>query len=341
MPSEPPVTAVEAELRRRRWRLHSLVATVLLLLLVGLATVLVGASLLLRLARTTTPTLADPVAHFLHGSIGAEPESGLPYWVWQALPRLFPNEFEGRLDYRAFGFLYPVDDRGRQAPLPYGIARRNYRGAELVWVNCAMCHVGTWRRSAGEAAQVVPGMPSNNLDLYGFIRFILKIAPDERLQADSLLTAMREAGAKLSPLEKLVWRLYVIPQVREGLLMRHSRLSRFIADQSPWGPGRVDTFNPYKLVQMKMQLDSLAPEELHGASDFPSIFHQKPREGMQLHWDGNNRSLAERNLSAAIGAGVTPRTVDHAAIRRVAAWLGDLRPPPSPHVVDPQAAQRG
>jgi mono/diheme cytochrome c family protein len=152
---------------------------------------------------------------------------------------------------------------------------------------------------------------------------------------------MREAGARFSPIEKLVWRFYVIPQVREGLLMRQSRLSRFIAGQSDWGPGRVDTFNPYKLVQMKMRLDGLTPDELHGASDFPSIFLQKPREGMQLHWDGNNRSLGERNLSAAIGAGVAPQTVDHAAIRRVADWLGDLRPPPSPHLVAAEPVRRG
>ena len=51
---------------------------------------------------------------------------------------------------------------------------------------------------------------------------------------------------------------------------------------------------------------------------------------MQLHWDGNNRSLQERNLSAAIGAGVTEETVDHHAIERVAAWLRDLPPPSSP-----------
>ena len=62
---------------------------------------------------------------------------------------------------------------------------------------------------------------------------------------------------------------------------------------------------------------------------------------MQLHWDGNNPSLAERNLSAALGAGVTPKSVDHAAIERVAAWLGDLQPPRSPHSVDPAAAERG
>jgi hypothetical protein len=62
---------------------------------------------------------------------------------------------------------------------------------------------------------------------------------------------------------------------------------------------------------------------------------------MQLHWDGNNTSLAERNLSAAIGAGVTPKTVDHAAIERVAAWLGDLAPPPSPLRPDAAAVERG
>jgi hypothetical protein len=62
---------------------------------------------------------------------------------------------------------------------------------------------------------------------------------------------------------------------------------------------------------------------------------------MHLHWDGNNTSLAERNLSAAIGAGVTPDSVDFAAIGRVADWLKTLRPPPSPYRPDANAAARG
>ena len=33
---------------------------------------------------------------------------------------------------------------------------------------------------------------------------------------------------------------------------------------------------------------------------------------MQLHWDGDNDSVDERNLSAGLGAGITPVTVDHA-----------------------------
>ena len=76
-------------------------------------------------------------------------------------------------------------------------------------------------------------------------------------------------------------------------------------------------------------------------ADFPSIFYQKPREGMHLHWDGNNDSLAERNLSAAIGAGVTEKSVDHASVERIAAWLGNLRPLPSPNRPDAAKVSSG
>ena len=201
-PDHKPVTAVEAELPRyRRWTLYPLVIVATLLVIAGLVVVAVGASLLLRLARNSTPYYDNPVAHFEHGSIGAETASGVPYWVWQALPRLFPKEFEGRLDYRAFGFLYGTDARGRQEDLPIGISRRNYRGVELVWFNCAVCHVGTWRKAEGDAPSVVAGMPSNNLDLYRFIRFILGTATDERLNADNLIPAMRAAGATFNPVE--------------------------------------------------------------------------------------------------------------------------------------------
>lgn len=114
---------------------------------------------------------------------------------------------------------------------------------------------------------------------------------------------------------------------------------------TPWGPGRVDTFNPYKLIHFGIKPDCLSEKERVGAVDFPTVFLQRPRgeRGMHLHWDGNNSSLKERNLSAAFGAGVTEDTVDFASIRKVAAWLGDLAPPPSPYKLklDRAAVDRG
>jgi hypothetical protein len=64
----------------------------------------------------------------------------------------------------------------------------------------------------------------------------------------------------------------------------------------------VDTFNPYKAIQFNWPLDRPPKSELIGASDYPSLWNQAPREGMHLHWDGNNTSVDERNLSAALGA---------------------------------------
>jgi mono/diheme cytochrome c family protein len=112
-----------------------------------------------------------------------------------------------------------------------------------------------------------------------------------------------------------------------------------------WGPGRVDTFNPYKLINFEMEADCLRPEERIGVSDFPTIYLQGPRadKGMHLHWDGNNASIAERNLSAALGAGVSESTVDHASLQRLVTWLRTLEPPESPYAArqDPDSVRRG
>jgi hypothetical protein len=96
-----------------------------------------------------------------------------------------------------------------------------------------------------------------------------------------------------------------------------------------------------EVLRTKPDITDLTPAEVIGAADFPAVFEQGPRQGMHLHWDGNNTSLAERNLSAALGAGVTPETVDHAAIERVANWLLTLKPPPSPITPEPAAIDRG
>ena len=80
---------------------------------------------------------------------------------------------------------------------------------------------------------------------------------------------------------------------------------------------------------------------LIGASDYPSLWNQKPREGMHLHWDGDNDSVDERNLSAALGAGVTPVTVDHDNLKRVRDWIWTLPPPTYPYAVDDNLAARG
>lgn len=336
-----PVTAVEAWRHRRRWWLYSGLIVLGLLLVLGIVAFILGLWALSRLGESEAPVHASIEEHFMYGSIGSEPSSGMPYRIWKLLPGFYPEAFEHRDDYSAFGFLYGTDENGRKHDLPIGVSRRNVSGIDVVWLNCATCHVGTWREHADAPRRIVLGMPSNNLDFHGFVEIVLQLATDERLAPERLFPAMEAAGAGLGPIDRLIWRTMVLPRFREGLLDVRAGLAPLLEVQPDWGPGRVDTFNPYKVIQFDVPPGSLTPGERIGVADLPSIFNQGPREGMNLHWDGNNASLRERNLSAAIGAGVTPDTVDHDAIERVAEWLTTLPAPPSPHRPDPAAVARG
>lgn len=320
---DPHLTPVERQLRRRRRRG---------LIVAGL--VVVGLLVLSQVARFTENSArhyTDSVAHFKYGSIGSEipPSGGMPYWIWRALPRLFAAELGGK-GWAKLGFLYDDDRPEAERDLPIGVSKRRYQGIDLVWLNCAACHTGSYREAPDADRVIVPAMPSNNLDFHGFVEFIFTAAADERFSADRIMAEIDALGADLDWVERLMYRFVVIPETRDGLLLRRHRFGPVLARQPPWGPGRVDTFNPYKAIIFNYDMARLPARELLGVSDFPAVFLQGPREGMRLHWDGNNPSLQERNLSAAIGAGVNPTTVDHDAIERVALWLKTLESPPHP-----------
>ena len=334
--NETDLIPVERHLRRRRRR-GLIVAG---LLIVGLLIL----SQIVRFTENSAREHTNSVEHFKYGSIGSEipPSGGMPYWIWRALPRLFAEELGGK-GWEKFGFLYDETRPEEERELPVGVSKRRYQGIDLVWLNCAVCHTGTYREAPEGERVIVPAMPSNNLDFHGFVNFIFNSAADERFSNNRMMAEIEALGADLSLVERLLYRLLVIPETRDGLLQRRHRLGRVIAQQPPWGPGRVDTFNPYKALIFNYDMTRLPKRELIGTSDFPAIFLQGPREGMQLHWDGNNPSLQERNLSAALGAGVNPTTVDHDAIGRVALWLKTLESPPHPQrsQLDQELAARG
>ena len=315
--------------RRRRWR--------------WLVVAVVAAAVVYWLLFVNEYVVAheDDAEHFLHGSIGSEVASGLPYLVFQALPVLYEDRLDGE-GYRHFGLLYAEADDD----LPIGVSRRVAGGVERVWLNCAVCHVGTYRLTPDAEPEFLLGAPANNLRLREFILFLLEVGRDPGFNGERVVAAIQSdaVDADLNALERVFYRRFVVPRVKSALLELNDQLA-FVARQHDWGPGRVDTFNPYKSLQLGFPMGPDAIDEiaLNGAADYPSIWRQRPREGMNLHWDGNNDSVAERNLSAALGAGVTPRTVDRDRIRRVADWAWDLPPPPfpAPEAIDRELAAEG
>ena len=116
---------------------------------------------------------------------------------------------------------------------------------------------------------------------------------------------------------------FVINATQKGILERANENAWFNT-RPPQGVGRVDTFNPYKVL-LKLPIDDTV-----GTVDLPSLWNQRMRKGMSLHWDGNNDSVEERNKSAAIGAGATPESLDLPSLARIEEWLLDFRPPPFP-----------
>ena len=214
-------------------------------------------------------------------------------------------------------------------------------GIDQVGLNCAVCHTGTVRDSPDAPARIVLGMPAQQLNLQAFVRFVLDCTLDNRLTADAVAGRFPEVGGP-SFFERMLLGAGLIDRLKIQTLQLRNRMAPILADDlPPWGRGRVDTFNPYKAIQFNWNLRLLPAHELIGAADLPSLWNQKPREGMHLHWDGDNDSVDERNLSAALGAGVTPVTVDHDNLRRVRDWIWTLPPPPYPYPIDRSLAARG
>jgi mono/diheme cytochrome c family protein len=263
----------------------------------------------------------DILDHFRYGSIGAEERAGIPYAIWVALPHLFPKYLPERpgKGYERFGFVF---EAGRERPIGTSLRQRQVR---LIGLNCAVCHTGTVRDEPGGPARIVLGMPSHQFDLQAYQRFLFACVRDPEFTSANVWRAMRQANPGLSWFDGIVYRWFVIPRTRsQGQTLANSFS---FADRRPaTGPGRVDTFNPYKVM---FGFD-LSKDSSVGTADLPSLWNQKMRDGLWLHWDGNNNQVTERNKSAAIGAGCSESSLDLAAMKRVEDWIWTLPAPRFP-----------
>lgn len=286
-----------------------------------------------------TAYYADELENFKYGTIGADTDNGMPVRVLAVLPEMFPEHLPAGAprDYTAFGF---VQEPGHA--MPVGFSTRT-RIVPLAGMNCAACHVGYIRLSPEADPTVIVTMGSNTADLGAFFQFLFDVTGDQRFTADAVIAAM-DQREPLGLVDKLVYR-YVIGQFRDAVQKRQRELAQlFVADRAPFGPGRVDTFNPYKLTQLREHWpDGLSPEESIGTARLASIWNQKIKRDVQLNWDGNAPRIQDRNVGAAFGAGATPESVDIALLDRVDAWIVNVPPPEYPfdRTADQATYERG
>ncbi len=306
-----------------------------IIVLILLAFILVIVIYFVRIITQNSPVdYADIEEHFKYGSIGSERVNGMPIWMFKVLPEMFPDKLPGK-GYESLGFIY---EEGKD--LPVGVSQRNVSGIDRVWFNCGVCHTGTIRESPTSKPKVVLGMPANKLSFGKFFTFLQECALDARFTPDEFILQIEKAGGDLGFIDRFLYRNVIIYLARERLIMNKNRLA-FLDELPENGPGRVDTFNGYKALEFRFPMDKLDKSELIGVADLPSIWNQELREGMQLHWDGNNTSVEERNKSAALGAGVTPTTIDLDRLKRIEDWLWKFMPPAYPYEINESLVAKG
>jgi len=291
------------------------------------------AALMFAVSVTGQPPASGPASgeaeHFKYASIGIEENEGLPYWIWQALPRMFPEKLPGPGGYSSFGIIW---EQGKE--MPVGFTKKRVSGVDRVAINCAFCHTAIVRTARDAAPMIVPGGPSNQLDPQAYVRFLQAAATDPRFNAGEVMTAIDQL-TDLSWLDRLQYRFLYIPGVRKALEKQKRDLAWMDA-QPRWGRGRIDPFNRVKFSYLRQPVDATI-----GNSDMVPIWNMRPRMGMRLHWDGLAGPLREVVLSSALGDGATPKSIDLKSLERMENWLLDVKPPKYPYPVDGALAAVG
>ena len=280
---------------------------------------------------TAMPASAVPpdsgTDHFKYGSVGIEAEEGLPYWIWQVLPRMFPEKLPG--GYASLGFIWEPERE-----LPIGFSKKTVAGSDRIAVNCAFCHTATYRTSPDAARVIVPGGATTIARPQAFSRFLEAAAADPKFNAGDMLAAIGKM-TRLSWTESFSYRFFLIPGTRKALV-RHREEFAWMDTRPDWGRGRIDPLNPFKFRQLRQAVDDTI-----GNSDMTPLWALGLRDGRALHWDGLNSSLQEVLVSSAIGNGASRKSVDLASLERVGEWLKSATPPAFPFPIDRTLAADG
>jgi hypothetical protein len=107
-------------------------------------------------------------SRFRYGSIGAEHDAGIPYWIFYVLPRVFPEKFrqDGQQVAGGYAALGVAWEQGQE--LPAGFTKKTI-GFPRVGNNCAACHT----RQLPAQRRFEPGLCQRRAGAHGQHRKLL------------------------------------------------------------------------------------------------------------------------------------------------------------------------
>src|SRR5438876_54656 len=208
--------------------------------------------------REEKEVFANEEEHFKYGSLGAEGDRGIPYYLWMVLPRVFPDLMPGPGGYKSFGVVW---EEGREIPVGFS---KKVVGFARITNNCAVCHTATYRLSEDEVPHVVVAGPGHTNNLQSMLRFLFKAAHDPRFNSDIIMNEIRLVSANnygnggLSFIDRQIYRYLLIPFTKKALLQQEKQftwMERYVTDGKPkpqWGPGRDDAMKMTKYLMTNM-----------------------------------------------------------------------------------------
>ncbi|MDO9597781.1 MAG: hypothetical protein Q7J47_08680 [Azoarcus sp.] len=315
---------------------RSLIAALLVLLVLGAAGGAFAWYKFFREEAQPAWITDDPDMRFKYGSIGAERDAGIPYWIFYVLPRIFPDKLPGPGGYASFGVVW---EEGQE--LPVGFSKKVV-GFPRVANNCAACHTSSYRASADVAPVFVPTGPNHTLDLWAFFRFLIDCAKDPRFNADNLMAEIRLV-TDLSFIDRMIYRFLIIPITRKTLLEREEQFAwLYRPDFPPWGRGRDDAMNLTKYFMIRWPMDDTL-----GPTDMPSLWNLKkydPEKGMRMNFAGDSHDPFSVIIDSALGLlGAPPKNNDEflEQVRWIQDYVSNKPAPKYPFPIDAARAEQG
>ena len=285
---------------------------------------------------TTTPEM-----RFKYGSIGAEFDAGIPYWIFYVLPRVFPEKFtqDGKIVPGGYAALGVPWEMGRE--LPVGFTKKTI-GFPRVANNCAVCHTTSYRTSPDSNPVFVVGGPAHTTNVQGFFRLLIDCAKDPRFNADILMAEINRVTA-LDWIDKALYRFFVIPITRQRLLEREAQFAWIYRKDFPdWGRGRDDAMNLTKYFMIKAPMD-----DTFGPTDMPSVWNLKKYvwdKGHRMNYAGDSHDATSVIMDSALGLlGAPPKHKEDfvGQVKWLHDYLSELPPPKYPFPINEAKAATG
>ncbi len=284
----------------------------------------------------------DEATRFMYGSIGAEHDAGIPYWIFYVLPRMFPEKFPGTGGYASLGAPW---EEGHE--LPVGFTKKTI-GFPRVANNCAVCHTMRYRTSPEAKPVFVPLGPGHTNNVQGFFRLLIDCAKDPRFNSDNILFYI-SLHTKLDWIDQLLYRFFIIPITKKRLLEREEQFQWIYNHAYPdWGRGRDDAMNLTKYFMIEVD----PPDDgTFGPTDFPAIWNLKKYDSpegdnnpQRLNMAGDTWDAYSVIMDSALGLlGAEPHDKDEfvAHVQWITDYAKRTPAPAFPFPIDGNKARAG